>query len=152
MTRYICAQHQKRIDLKIRLLKGVFVPGVKAFDGDIDPFHTLYSALPRMADTITQVDRLLPIVALVMADLLADVPPLVKRRIILQATNVLLPQGSAALPTTTRLAAVAAILMAQSSNLLTLGDIADITERLARHQPVSTSNRSSMVPGTGHFD
>ena len=144
---HLCAT-SKRIDLKVRLLKGVFVPDLKPVDGGIDPFHTLYRALPRMADTITQVDRLLPIVALSMADLLADVPPLVERRIILQATDALLPRGSA-LPTTTRLAAVAAILMAQSGNSLTLGDVADIAERLA-----ASSARIYFKPqsdGSGHW-
>ena len=126
---HLCAT-SKRIDLKIQLLKGVFVPDLKPADGRSQLPHALYSALPRMADTITGVDRLLPIIALSMADLLADVPPLVERRIILQATDALLHQGPV-LPTTTRLAAVAAILMAQSGNLLTLGDVADIAERLA---------------------
>ena len=138
----------KRINLKIRLLKGVLVPDLKAIDGDIDPLHALYRALPRMADTITRVDRLLPIVALSMADLLADVPPLVERRIVLQATDALLPREPA-LPTTTRLAAVAAILMAQSGNLLTLGDVADIAERLA-----ATSAHIYFKPqsdGSGHW-
>ena len=118
---HLCAT-SKRIDLKIRLLTDVFVPDLKPVDGGIDPFHALYSALPKMVDTITRGDRLLPIVALSMADLLADVPPLVERRIILQATDTLLSRGSA-LPTTTRLAAVAAILLAQSGNVLTLGDV-----------------------------
>ena len=105
------------------------MPDLKPVGEDIDPVDVLYSALPRMADTITRVDRLLPIVAILMADLL-DVPSLVERRIILQATDALLTRGSA-LPTPKRLAAVAAILMAQSGNVLTLGDVADIAERLA---------------------
>ena len=125
---HLCATSKRR-DLKIQLLKGVFVPDLKPVGEDIDPVDVLYSALPRMADTITRVDRLLPIVAILMADLL-DVPSLVERRIILQATDALLTRGSA-LPTPKRLAAVAAILMAQSGNVLTLGDVADIAERLA---------------------
>ena len=144
---HLCAT-VKRIDLKIRLLKGVFVPDLKPIDGGDDPLHALYSALPRMADTIPRVERLLPIVALSMADLLADVPPLVERRIILQATDALLPRGSA-LPTTTRLAAAAAILMAQSGNVLTLGDVVDIAERLA-----TVSTRIYFKPqfdGPGHW-
>ena len=144
---HLCAT-SKRIDLKIQLLKGVFVPDLKPVDGDIDPFDALYHALPRMADTITRVDLLLPIIVLSLADLLADVPPLVERRVILQATDALLHQGPS-LPTTTRLVAVAAILMAQSGNLLTLGDVADIAERLA-----SSSARIYFKPhsdGGGHW-
>ena len=129
MTRCICAQRRRGSDLKIELLKGVFVPDLKPVGGDINAVDALYSALPRMADTITRADRLLPIVAIVMADLL-EVSSLVERRIILQATDALLTRGSA-LPTPKRLAAVAAILMAQSGNALTLGDVADIAERLA---------------------
>ena len=144
---HLCAV-SRRIDLKIRLLKDLFVPDLKPVDGGIDPHHALYRALPKMADTITRVDRLLPLVAFSMADLLADVPPLVERRTILQATEALLPRGSA-LPTTTRLAAVAAILMAQSGNLLTLGDVADIGERFA-----AASARIYFKPqsdGAGHW-
>ena len=143
---HLCAT-SKRKDLKIQLLKNVFVPDLKHVGGAIDPVDALYSALPRMADTITRADRLLPIVAIVMADLL-DVPSLVERRIILQATDALLTRGSA-LPTPKRLAAVAAILMAQSGNVLTLGDVADIAERLA-----AASTRIYFKPqsdGSGHW-
>ena len=144
---HLCAT-SKRIDLKIQLLKGVFVPDLKPADGRSQLPHALYSALPRMADTITGVDHLLPIIALLMVDLVADVPPLVERRIILQATDALLHQGPV-LPTTTRLAAVAAILMAQSGDSLTLGDVSDIAERLA-----SSSTRIYFKPhsdGGGHW-
>ena len=143
---HLCAT-SKRKDLKIELLKGVFVPDLKPVGGDINAVDALYSALPRMADTITRADRLLPIVAIVMADLLG-VPSLVERRIILQATDALLTRGSA-LPTPKRLAAVAAILMAQSGNALTLGDVADIAERL-----VAASARIYFKPqfdGSGHW-
>ena len=144
---HLCATSQ-RIDLKIQLLKGIFVPELKPVDGRTDPLHALYSILPRMADTITRVDRLLPIVALSMTDLFAGIPPLVERRIVLQMTDALLPRGSM-LPTTTRLAALAAILMAQSGNLLTLGDVADIAERIA-----AASARIYFKPqsdGSGHW-
>ena len=139
----LCATSNK-IDLKIQLLKGVFVPDLT----DEDPFHVLYRALPTMADTITQMDRLLPIVALSMADLLENLPPLVERRVILQATDVLFPRGST-LVTTPRLAAIAAILMAQSGRSLTLSDVADIAERLAE-----SSARIYFKPqsdGSGHW-
>ena len=126
---HLCAT-SKKISLKIQLLKDVFVPDLKAVDESIEPLDALYRTLPRMADAITRMDRLLPIVALSMADLLADVPPLVERRIILQATDVLLPRGSTS-PMPARLAAAAAILMAQSGNLLTLDDVVDIAERIA---------------------
>ena len=139
----LCATSNK-IDLKVQLLKGVFVPD----STDDDPFHVLYRALPAMADTITQMDGLLPMVALSMADLLANLPPLVERRVILQATDALLPRGST-LATTPRLAAISAILMAQSGHSLTLGDVADIAERLAE-----SSARIYFKPesdGSGHW-
>ncbi len=144
---HLCAD-SKRIDLKIRLLKGVFVPDLKPVDGSIDPLHALYRALPKMAETITRVERLLPIVALSMADLLADVPPLVERRVILQAIDTLLPRESV-FPMTTRQAAVAGILMAQSGNLLTISDVVDIAERL-----VTAPARIYFKPksdGSGHW-
>ena len=144
---HLCAT-SKRIDLKIRLLSSVFTPDLKSVEGSIDPLHTLYRALPRMAETITRVDRLLPIVALSMSDLLADVPPLIERRIILQATDALFPQGSV-LPTTARLTAVASILMTHSGNALTLGDVAEIADRLAEE-----SARVYFKPnsdGSGHW-
>ena len=139
----LCATSDK-IDLKIQLLKGVFVPDLT----DDDPFRVLYRALPTMADTITQIDGLLPMVALSMADLLANLPPLVERRVILQATDAILPRG-ATLATTPRLAAIAAILMAQSGHSLALGDVADIAERLAE-----SSARIYFKPesdGSGHW-
>ena len=144
---HLCATSE-RIDLKIRLLEGVFVPDFKPIDEPTDPIHTLYRALPRMADTIIRVDRLLPIVALSMADLLADVPALVERRTILQATDALLSRGPE-LPATRRLAAVAAILMAQSGGVLTLGDVSVLAERLA-----AVSDRIYFKPqadGAGHW-
>ena len=140
----LCATSNK-IDLKIQLLKGVFVPDLT----DDDPFRVLYRALPTMADTIPQIDGLLPLVALSMADLLANLPPLVERRIILQATNALLPRRATLATTPPRLAAIAAILMAQSGHSLTLGDVADIAERLAE-----SSARIYFKPqsdGNGHW-
>ena len=140
----LCATSNK-IDLKIQLLKGVFVPDLT----DDDPFRVLYRALPTMADTIPQIDGLLPLVALSMADLLANFPPLIERRIILQATNALLPLGAKLATTPPRLASIAAILMAQSGHSLTLGDVADIAERLAE-----SSARIYFKPesdGSGHW-
>ena len=131
---HLCAT-TKRNDLMIKLLKGVFIPELNAVnDEDIDSLDVMYRALPKMADTITQVDRLLPTIALLMADLLADVTPLIERRIILQTTDALLPKG-AALPTTSRLAAVAVTLMVQSGRSLALEDVVEIAERLAASSP-----------------
>ena len=140
----LCATSNK-IDLKIQLLKGVFVPD----STDDDPFRVLYRALPTMADTIPQIDGLLPMVALSMADLLANLPPLVERRIILQVTDALLPREATLATIQPRLAAIAAILMAQSGHSLTLGDVADIAERLAE-----SSARIYFKPqsdGSGHW-
>lgn len=130
----LCAT-TKRNDLMIRLLGGVFIPELNAInDEDIDSLDVIYRALPRMADAIKQVDRLLPTIALSMADLLVDVPPLIERRIVLQATDALLPKGSA-LPTASRLAAVAAVLMTQSGRSLTLEDAVEIAERISVSSP-----------------
>ena len=144
---HLCATSE-RIDLKVRLLKSVFGEDAQPGDENIHALHALYSALPRMADSLVTVDRVLPIVALSMADLLADVPQLVERRIVLQATDALLPRGSA-LPNASRLSAVAAILMAQSGESLTIGDVADIAESLA-----AGSDRIYFKPqpdGAGHW-
>ena len=138
----------KKISLIVRLLKDVFVPDLRAVDRNIDPLDALYRAIPRMADTIVRMERLLPIVALSMTDLLAGFPPVVERRIILQLTDTLLPRGSM-LPTTTRLVALAAILMGQSGKLLTLGDIVEIAERLAAASPRIYFKPQS--DGSGHW-
>ena len=129
----LCATSE-RPDLKIQLLKDLFVPDLEAVDGGVAALDVLYHALPKMADTITREDCLLSIVALSMADLLTHAPPLVERRIILQATKALLSRESLS-PTTSRLVAVASMLMVQSGNALTLGDVADIAERCAASSP-----------------
>ena len=134
---------------KISLLKDLFAPEIGPLDGDIDPLRALYSVLPRMADTIKRGDRLLPIVTLSMTDLLANVTPLVERRMILQSIDSLIPRGSALPGPTRRLVAVAAILMSQSGKSLTLGDVADIAERLA-----AASTQIYFKPrsdGSGHW-
>jgi tetratricopeptide (TPR) repeat protein len=121
----------KRIRLKIRLLSEVFSQDqAPTAEDDIHPLHALYNALPQMTTTVVRVDRALPMVALSMADLLADVPPLVERRIILQAIDALLPRDAGA-PSKSTLGSVAAILLAHSGISLTLGDVADIAERIA---------------------
>ncbi|MDE0527444.1 MAG: DUF4062 domain-containing protein [Truepera sp.] len=130
---HLCTTSE-RPDLKIQLLKDLFVPDLETDGGDVAPLDVLYDALPRMADTITREDRLLPIVALSMADLLTHAPPLVERRIILQATEALLRRESLS-PTTSRPVAVASMLMIQSGNALTLGDVTDIAERCAASAP-----------------
>ena len=140
----------KKTTLKIRLLADLFAPDLKPIgdEGGIDPVQMLYSALPKMADTISRIEHLLPIVALSITDLLADIPPLVARRIILQATDALIPHDSE-FQTTTRLTAVAGILMAQSGIVMTLSDVADIAERIAE-----SSSRIYFKPhadGRGHW-
>jgi len=125
----LCAT-SRRIDLKIHLLAGVFAPDLRiAGEDSIHPLRALYAALPSMAKII-RVDRLLPIAALTVADLLADKPQVIERRIVLEATNALLDPTSI-VATNSALAAVAAILMAHSASCLTLGDLADLAERLA---------------------
>jgi hypothetical protein len=112
-------------------LSEVFSPDdMPRTEEDIHPLHALYDALPRMATTIVRVDRALPMVALSMADLLADVPSLVERRIVLQAVDALLPRDAVA-PSRSTLGSVAAILLTHSGSSLTLGDVADIAERVA---------------------
>lgn len=144
---HLCTESEN-IRAKVRVLKHLFLPETDSVDEEIDPLRVLYGTLPQMANTIERGDLLLPIVALSMADLLADVPPLVERRIVLQATDALL-SGGPPLPTTSRLAGVAAVLMAQSGNSLTLGDVADIAEQLSK-----SSTRIYFKPhpdGGGHW-
>ena len=138
----------RNIRAKVRLLRHLFVPEIDAVDKHINPLHVLFRALPQMANTIERGDLLLPIVALSITDLLAEAPPLVERRIILQATDALL-SGGPPLPTTNRLAGVAAVLMAQSGKSLTLGDVADIADQLS-----TSSARIYFKPqpdGGGHW-
>jgi hypothetical protein len=144
----LCAS-SKRIELKIRLLSDVFSRGhAPPADQDIHPLSALYNSLPQMATTIVRVDRALPMVALSMADLLADVPPLVERRIVLQAIDALLPRTSAAASKST-LGSVAAILLAHSANCLTVSDVADVAERVAR--PSSGIYFKPQSDGAGHW-
>jgi hypothetical protein len=121
----------RRIDLKIELLRRIFSPDLKAVEGAeiFHPLRILYAALPPMAKAIRP-DRLLPIVALSMADLLADVPPLIGRRITLQSIKALLDSRIEPLTNST-LTAVAAILLAYSGDGLTIEDLVDIAERVA---------------------
>jgi tetratricopeptide (TPR) repeat protein len=130
----LCAT-SRRIDLKIHLLSGIFAPDLRPIEGadTIDPLQALYAALPPMARMI-RVDRLLPIIALSMADLLASVPRVIERRIVLQAINALV-DSQPEVPPDSALAGVAAILMAHSGNCLTLGDLVDIGEKLTRVSP-----------------
>ena len=139
----------KKIRLKIRLLNEVFSQDrtLPAHE-DIHPLQALYNALPRMATTIVRVDRALPMVALSMADLLADVPPLVERRIVLQAIEALLPRDAGA-PSKSTLGSVAAILLAHSGSSLTLGDVADIAERVA--VPSTGIYFKPQSDGAGHW-
>ncbi len=138
----------KNPDLKTQLLRGVFLPNSTRTGEDISPLSTLYRAVARMADTIKRIERIVPTVALSVADLLADVPPVVERRIVLQLTNAVVPPESESI-TTGRLAAAAAILLAQSSKELTLGDVTDVAERIS-----ASSARIYFKPqldGSGHW-
>lgn len=130
----LCVASQ-RIDLKIKFLKEIFASDLSAVDGNdrVHPLRVLYAVLPLMAKTIKE-ELLLPIVALSLADMLADIPPEVARRITLQSTKALLDSRTESLTNST-LATVAAILLAHSGDCLTLGDLVDIAERLARLSP-----------------
>ena len=97
-----------------RLVTEVFSPAPPAPQpAEPHPLEALYGALPVMAMTIARVDRLLPIVALSMADLLDGVPAAIERRIVLQSVNALLDRGSPTGDSST-LGAVAAVLMSHS--------------------------------------
>ncbi len=121
-----------RADLKIELLRGVLLSGS---DDPGGPYETLDEALPRLADAVRDVDRVVPLIGLTMGGVLREVAPLVGRRIVLQATRSLI-QGSKSWKDGGRLAAVAGVLMVQPRNgSLTLGDTADIAERLADLSP-----------------
>jgi tetratricopeptide (TPR) repeat protein len=121
-----------RIDLRIELLRHIFTPDLQPIAGadKIHPLHALYAALPRMASTI-QVTRLLPIVVLSMADLLAGTSPVVKRRIVRQAIDALL-SAKPHVESSSLQAAVAAILMARSGAGLTKQDLVYLSERVAK--------------------
>jgi hypothetical protein len=130
----LCAK-SRRVDLKILLLTSIFAPELKAVDGDDDihPIRALYAVLPSIAKSI-RVDRLLPIVALAFGDVLTDAPPVIERRIILQAAKELVDSKTEIKPSSV-LMVVAGILMAHSGNCLTLGDLVTLSERLTRFSP-----------------
>lgn len=130
----LCATSQ-RIDLKISLLVEIFAPALVPTTGSkmVDPLRALYAVLPAMARTIGA-SRLLPVIALTMADLLADLPTAIERRITLQATRAVLDSRTEA-STKSTLAAVAGILLTQAGNCLTLGDLVEIAESVARFAP-----------------
>jgi hypothetical protein len=79
---------------------------------------------------------------------IADVPSLIERRIVLQAVDALLPRPGGA-PSRSTLGSVAAILLAHSGGSLTLGDVADIAERIAR--PSSGIYFKPQSDGAGHW-
>ena len=120
-----------RIDLKIRLLDEVFGDDLRTRQHEAHPLRTLYHVLPRIASSITRVDRTLPLVALSVADLLAGAPPQIERRVVLQAINALLDQVGSTTKRST-LSALAAVLLAHSGGPLTLSDLASVCERIAR--------------------
>ena len=136
-----------RVDLKICFLSGVFLGAEDGAGESSDDFGVLYRVLPEIADRVKRVDHVLTIAALAMADVLADAPAVVQRRIVLQATKAL-TRGDGSWGKG-RLAAVAAILMTQTSSLITLGDLADLAEGL-----VASSSRLYVKPlsdGAGHW-
>ena len=122
----------RRPDLQVQLLREVFVPDLKPTGGadKIRPLDALYAALPQMAKTI-RTDRLLALVTLSMSDLLANVPKVIERRIVLQAVDSLTGAEADLLPNSVA-ASIAAILMAHSGSSLSLGDLVSLAERLTR--------------------
>ena len=126
----LCVTEQ-RTDLQVRLFSGVFAAAVEPSDAaeSVHPLRALYAALPPMVG-VMGVDSVLPIIALSIGDVLTDVPAVVERKIVLQAIGTLL-DSRVGLATRAHLGAVAAILMAQSGNCLTVEDMVDIGERLA---------------------
>jgi tetratricopeptide (TPR) repeat protein len=119
-----------KIDLRIRFLQRVFIPKSPLIDNKAPALRALYTVLPEMARTI-RVHHLLPIISLSMADLLADTPLVVERRIVLQAIEALL-RSTKGFASDGTLISISALLLAHSSNCLTLGDLVDVAERVAR--------------------
>ena len=84
---------ERRNDLKMDLLRRVFPAGPEGPGQKGSPLQVLLRVLPAMADQIERVDHVLTIVALATADTLADVPSVVQRRIVREATDTLFPLG-----------------------------------------------------------
>lgn len=120
----------RRSDLKIDLLRGVFLDAGEETRETNDHLRVLYRALPEVADGIKRVEDVLTVVALAMEDALADRSGVVQRRIVMQAADALIPRGEG-LRGKGRLVAVAAILMVQVTPRITLDDVADLGERIA---------------------
>jgi len=127
----ICAASED-VGLKARLLTSLFLSG-DAEPKEQDALSILFRALPEMARRF-EPHRLVPIVALTVGDLFAEARPVIERRVILQLADTLL-SGRRPDEAESAMAAMAAILMAQSGNCLTLGDVCDLAESVAAISP-----------------
>lgn len=124
----------RRIDLKAKLLSRTFLEPANADAAVNDPLAVLCQVLPKMAAGFDRPESLLALVALAIGDLLTDRPAVVQRRIVLQSTRAVLA-GKEEVAGTGGLAAVAGILMAVPGDVLTLGDVTDLGERVAASAP-----------------
>ena len=123
-----------RDDLRVELLSRVFL---ESEDGDAierDGIEVLCRTLPRIADGVVTVESLLGIVGLALSDVLASLPEVVRRRVVLQAVSGIMSEDEGGI-WKKRMAAVAAILMSQDGSGLTLGDMVDIGEAVAGSSP-----------------
>src|SRR5690606_38142769 len=107
----LCAS-SGRYDLKARLLASIFNPDLNAANGapKIGALRPLFAALPEIVRGISA-ERALPIVALAVADLLAEMPGAIRRRIALKSVESLLT-SSTSLQAESASMGVAAVLLA----------------------------------------
>ena len=139
--------HAGRSELMAKLLSDVVLDEDTSKELRGDPLRVLYGALPKLADRVEPMGRLLTVVALTVADVLQDVPPMIQRRIGLQAGKALVT-GEEQAGGRGRLVALAGVLMALSTESVTLGDVADMAEGIASSAQLYFN---ALPDGAGHW-
>lgn len=124
----LCSQPNQE-QLKIRMLADVF-GGFQPVQlaAATSPLEALYRTIPLMPMAIPRVERLVPIVALSVADLLQTLPRPIERRVVLQSVRALVDARRPNDPAI--LGAVAAVLMSQGGDVLSLADMVEVADRL----------------------
>ena len=123
-----------RADLAAELLNRVFLGSEGRESMARDRFGILYRALPKIADQVVGVERVLGLVGLTVSDGFQALPRLVRRRAVLQAVSGIISEDGGG-RWKGRATAVAAVLICDDGSELTLADIVEIGECVAASSP-----------------
>ena len=130
---YLC-DTSARSDLAAELLSRVFLESESGESIERDGFRILYRALPRIADQVVAVERVLALVGLTVSDGFQALPRVVRRRALLQTVSGIMSEDGGG-RWKGRAAAVGAVLMCHDGSELTLADMVDIGECVAASSP-----------------